>query len=99
MRHSKYMSRALASKDGRFAVVLGRLGHIAPISSPSADKMQSIGPALPTSSLGLSSDDGQAAGELTALRVEYQAVVGTKPYHGWDAETLRTKIAAAKGTD
>lgn len=99
MRHSKYMSRALASKDGRFAVVLGKLGHVAPLSSRSADKVQSIGPVPTAGSLDLSSDDGQAASELTTLRAEYQAVIGTKPYHGWDSETLRVKIAAAKETD
>lgn len=33
--------------------------------------------------------------DLTALRAQYQEVVGKKPYHGWDAETLREKIAAA----
>lgn len=31
--------------------------------------------------------------ELTLLRDEYQAVLGKKPFHGWDADTLRTKIA------
>lgn len=33
--------------------------------------------------------------DLTALRVEYQDVIGKKPYHGWDAETLREKIREA----
>lgn len=32
--------------------------------------------------------------ETAALRVEYQALYGKKPYMGWDAETLRQKIAA-----
>jgi len=35
--------------------------------------------------------------ELKALREEYQDAVGKRPYHGWDAETLKTKIAEAKG--
>ncbi|WP_412063987.1 hypothetical protein [Rhizobium sp. SYY.PMSO] len=96
MRNSRYMSRALASKDGRFAVVLGKLGHIAPISSRSTGKPQSIDSVPPASCLGLSSNDGQAAAELTSLRAEYQAVVGTRPYHGWNAEALRAKIAEAK---
>lgn len=34
--------------------------------------------------------------ELKALREEYQDVVGKRPYHGWDAETLKAKIAEAK---
>lgn len=33
---------------------------------------------------------------LSALRAEYQEVVGKRPYHGWDAETLRAKIAEAQ---
>ena len=37
------------------------------------------------------------ADDLTALRAEYQEAVGKKPYHGWDADTLRAKIAEEKG--
>ena len=33
--------------------------------------------------------------ELRDLRAEYQKVVGKRPYNGWDADTLREKIAAA----
>lgn len=33
--------------------------------------------------------------ELTALRSEYQEVVGKRAYHGWSADTLREKIAEA----
>ena len=33
--------------------------------------------------------------ELTDLRAEYQAVVGKRAFHGWDAEQLREKIAQA----
>jgi len=34
--------------------------------------------------------------EMKALREEYQSVIGKRPYHGWDAETLKAKIAEAK---
>ena len=34
--------------------------------------------------------------DLSDLRAEYQTVVGKKPFHGWDAETLKAKIAEAK---
>lgn len=37
--------------------------------------------------------------ELSALRAEYQEVVGKRPFHGWDAETLREKIEEAKGDE
>lgn len=34
--------------------------------------------------------------ELADLRVQYAAVIGKRPFNGWDAEVLREKIAAAK---
>ena len=34
--------------------------------------------------------------ELTELRAEYQEVVGKRAYHGWDADTLREKIAEVR---
>lgn len=32
------------------------------------------------------------ADELAELRTEYQAKIGKRPFHGWDADTLRQKI-------
>lgn len=34
--------------------------------------------------------------DLSALRAEYQKVVGKRPFHGWGAETLRAKISEAQ---
>lgn len=34
--------------------------------------------------------------DITFLRAEYQRVVGKRPFNGWDAATLRKKIAEAK---
>jgi hypothetical protein len=34
--------------------------------------------------------------EISTLRAEYREVVGRGPFNGWDAETLREKIAAKK---
>lgn len=34
-------------------------------------------------------------GELVALRAEYFDVIGKRPFHGWDEEALRQKIAEA----
>ena len=39
------------------------------------------------------------ADELDALRDEYKEAVGKRAYHGWDADELREKIAAAKSED
>ena len=33
---------------------------------------------------------------LRAARTDYEAVLGKKPFHGWDVATLREKIQAAK---
>lgn len=40
----------------------------------------------------------QPVDDLTELRAEYQEVVGKKPFHGWDASTLREKIEDARGS-
>jgi hypothetical protein len=37
------------------------------------------------------------ADNITSLRAEYLDVVGKKAFHGWSADTLRDKIAEAKG--
>ena len=37
--------------------------------------------------------------ELTALREQYQATFDKKPFHGWDADTLRAKIAGVDPLD
>jgi hypothetical protein len=37
--------------------------------------------------------DEPVVDDLSDLRAEYQAKAGKKPYHGWDADTLRAKIA------
>lgn len=52
--------------------------------------------------LGYARDDAVAApasssdDPLTDLRKQYQDIVGKRPFHGWDAETLEAKIAEAK---
>jgi hypothetical protein len=40
-------------------------------------------------------DDDAAKADLAAARAEYEAKLGKKPFNGWDAKTLREKIAAA----
>lgn len=38
----------------------------------------------------------KAVDDLSGLREEYETKVGKRPFMGWDADTLREKIAAAK---
>lgn len=40
--------------------------------------------------------EGQEADELSPLREQYQAIVGKRPFMGWDADTLRQKMAEAR---
>lgn len=73
---SSYMTRALKSRDPRYARVLRKMGYAEPRTA-AADPAPSL-------------ED-----EMRALREEYEAVMGKRPFMGWDAETLRWKIAAA----
>lgn len=38
-------------------------------------------------------DDNRTTDELSDLREQYQAKFGKRAYHGWDADTLREKLA------
>ncbi len=42
------------------------------------------------------STDDAGVDDMTQLRKEYQEVVGKRAFNGWDAETLKAKIAEAK---
>lgn len=81
MKSQSYMTRAMRARDPRFATILGKLGYAA--GDMPAEKSK----AAPASS----SDD-----HLSDLRKQYQDIVGKRPFHGWDAETLQAKIAEAK---
>ncbi len=43
------------------------------------------------------STDDAGADDVAQLRKEYQEVVGKRAFNGWDAATLKAKIAEAKG--
>ncbi|VXC81200.1 conserved hypothetical protein [Sphingomonas sp. T1] len=86
MKHQAYFTRALKANDPRYARVFGKLGYDrADIGSDGAATLKPTG-------------TGGTADDLEQLRAEYQAAVGKKPYHGWDAAVLREKIVEAKGS-
>lgn len=94
MKKSSYMTRAMQARDPRFARVLSRLGYERTdmvVTEPAEKK--------PATSTNTPAPKGKVAEgrDLTALRKQYQEVIGKKPFAGWDAETLQAKIAAAKG--
>lgn len=43
-------------------------------------------------------DPAEPANETAALRAEYEAIVGRRPFMGWGADKLREKIAEAKSS-
>lgn len=80
-KNSKYMKRALQSRDPRFARVLGKLGY---------DRMDMVADET-------SSEPAKTQEEIYAeLKIEYESVLGKRPYYGWDESELRKRIAEAK---
>ena len=73
---SSYMTRALRSRDPRYARVLRKMGYAEPTTA-AADPAPSL-------------ED-----EMRALREEYEAVMGRRPFMGWSRDVLLEKIAAA----
>lgn len=93
MKSSTYMTRALRSKDRRYAVALGKLGYVEPLkSSDMADPLDHDGDGHKGGS-----SSPERSEELAGLRLEYHAAIGKRAFAGWDAEALRAKIAEAKG--
>jgi hypothetical protein len=85
MRSQSYMTRALRSRDPRYARVLEKLGHKRPDDKPAAKAKPVAKPKPPE----------EPAAETAALRAEYERVVGKRPWMGWDASELRIRIADA----
>lgn len=52
-------------------------------------------PADVPPSVAASGNESDGAGDIVALRAEYERVLGKRPFYGWDAATLRDKMAAA----
>lgn len=53
-------------------------------------------PGGPCPECGAAEGEPHAATCLRGARADYEAALGKKPYHGWDAAGLREKIEAAK---
>jgi hypothetical protein len=94
-----YGTRRLKAEDGfqaadrgqaRLLTALGRARLVEP-EAPRAKR-----PQLDHDHNGKEGGARKQPGDLAPLRAEYEAVVGKKPFNGWDAATLREKIAAAK---
>jgi hypothetical protein len=93
MKKSSYMTRAMQARDPRFARVLSRLGYERTdlIAAEPTEKKPAAVKSTSVSSGKIAKGEDRAA-----LRKQYQEVIGKKPFAGWDAETLKAKIAEAK---
>lgn len=80
----------------RYADVLRRLGR----GTYTTRDMQAQPVIHPDAHAAAPNAAEEAPDDLAALRAEYQEVVGKRAFHGWDADTLRQKIAeAGQGED
>lgn len=90
--------RMIATKDMTYATRRLRAGdEIADVSGPNARLLEALGRARRVEP-GETKKEVKAevqADAKGALRDEYARVFGKKPFNGWDADTLREKIAAA----
>ena len=78
-----YMDRALRHKDPRYARILDKMGY---------GTRHMVAASVPVDPVSDEADEGD---ELAQLRAQYQEVMGKRPFHGWDAETLKAKMAEA----
>lgn len=92
MKSSSYMTRALQSRDRRYATVLGKLGYVSPLNASDArrDPLNHDGDGRKGGSR-----NPAASGELAMLRAEYKRITGRRPFNGWDVAELNAKLVEA----
>lgn len=93
---SRYRTRMLVADevvtmDGPTARLNERMGWAVPYKAKKAKR-----PQLDHDQNGEEGGSKSAEGDLTALRAEYLEKIGKRAFNGWDADTLREKIAAAE---
>lgn len=102
MKNSRYMDRAMRSSDPRFAKVLGKLGHVPTKPAPPVGGV----PKKPPANIGgepkppvppKPSEVG--GGDMAILRAQYEAKFGKRPFPGWNADALRTKLSEKADAD
>ena len=90
--------RMIATKDMTYATRRLKAGdEIADVSGPNARLLSALGRARLVEA-GETKKAVQAEVQhdaLAELRVEYQRVLGKRPFNGWHADELRERISAA----
>lgn len=86
MKSQSYMTRALKSRDPRFARILGKLGYsTTELVADDPSKKPKPKAKVP------SQEDPRMM-----LRAEYERVIGKKPFGGWDVDELKKRINEAQ---
>jgi hypothetical protein len=86
----------IATRTGRYGTRMLTAGEPLTLSGPAARAMIALGRAeeKPRRARRVV-QELPVASDLTALRAEYREKLGRNPFNGWDAATLREKIAGA----
>lgn len=87
--------RKVYSTGGRYGTRMMTAGEPLTLSGPNARLMLALGKVSDKRSRKLRTEPVQSADERPALRAAYKIKFGKNPFGGWDAATLREKIAAA----
>lgn len=106
-KNSKYMTRALKSRDPRFKNVLGKLGYETVDMKAGEKKKSNIGVDANKAIENFHQQRQlqqpvvepvveQAQDDLSSLRAKYKDVFGKQPYYGWNEDKLRQMIAEGK---
>jgi len=90
----------IATRTGRYGTRMLTAGEPVLVSGPMAREMIALGRATEKPLVReVEPKDGyrryERVDDLPALRAEYREKLGKNPFNGWDAPTLREKIAAA----
>lgn len=90
---NSYMTRALRSRDPRYARILGKLGYGQSLVTATHEPVAApAGPVVPRPAPPEDDRDD----DLDVLRAEYVAATGEEPDGRWGAARLRREIDAAK---
>lgn len=89
------MPQLIATKRFRYGTRHLEADDLFEASSRDARVLKAIGKAKDAESQP-EVQKAMAEVDLADLRVRYAAIVGKRPFNGWDAETLKAKIAEAR---
>lgn len=96
--------RMIATRSMRYGTRMLSAGDDVVMSGPSSRLFEAMGYVVkqakwPQLSHGRPGEEGgskrRAGDDIAALRAAYEKKLGKRPFNGWDAATLRDKIAAA----